>query len=78
MSGLSGTRGVPAPQLGLELFNVPGLALAAIALSDSSSDFLAEIVVRERGGCALLDEEVNAMRGWVLDVRKAVTGGDGS
>jgi len=78
MSGLSGTRGVPAPQLGLELFNVPGLTLAAIPLSNSSSDFFAEVVVRERGRGALIDEEVHAMRGWVLDVSNAVAGRDGS
>jgi hypothetical protein len=69
---------VPTEQVGLELFNVPRLTLSAISFSNSHGDLVAEVVVRERGGFALLDEEINAMRGWVFDVRKAVAGRDGS
>jgi hypothetical protein len=69
---------VPTAQVGLELLDVPGLTLSAISFSDSDGDLFAEVVVRERGGFALLDEEINAMRGWVYDVRKAVAGRDGS
>jgi hypothetical protein len=69
---------VPTAQVGLELLDVPGLTLSASSFSDSDGDLLAEVVVRERGGFALLNEEINAMRGWVYDVRKAVAGRDGS
>jgi hypothetical protein len=66
-----------AAQVGLELVNVPGLTLAAISFSNSCGDFLAEVIVGERGGFALLDEKINAMGSWVFDVCEAVACRDG-
>jgi hypothetical protein len=68
---------VPTPQVGLELFNVPWLTFSAISFSDSGGDFFAEIVLRERGGLPLFDQEVHATCGWIFNVRKAIASRDG-
>ena len=77
MLARSGRLAVPSNQIGLHRLNVPRLAFAAVCLGEPFGDLLLEVVLAERLCLALINEQVDAVRGGVLDVGEAISGGHG-